>query len=198
MIGFLIGTVCLAGLFATLRAERYARLGMAYGGGCGGARACGGPAARWGWYQRDAYGDSPRGWHRRWREEQEDREPRSARDSLRRLFEELDTTPGQEKAILAAFKALEEAVTSAREGWSKTSNDLAQVFRKESFDETMLGEAVARLDGAQDTLRKEVVKVVGDIHAALDDKQRGKLADLMERGHVDFLWRMAGIRRGEV
>jgi Spy/CpxP family protein refolding chaperone len=150
------------------------------------------------------YGEGPWGGHRRGRHDGDDRgrngdprEGRSAREALRQLFEELDTTPGQEKAIVAAFKALEEAVNSAREGWKKTSGDVAQVFRKDSFDEVMLGEAVARLDGAQDSLRKEVVKVVGDIHSALDEKQRGKLADLMERGHADFLWHVAGLRRGE-
>ena len=125
MFGFILGTVCLVALVKVLRHGR----GFGYGGwhggygygggwqgrGCGGgwhSRGFGGPPwARGGWYRNDAFGHGDHHDH--------GEHDRGGWDGpgfggmrssfLNGLFRRLDTTPGQEKEIAAAFEELREA-----------------------------------------------------------------------------------------
>jgi Spy/CpxP family protein refolding chaperone len=102
------------------------------------------------------------------------------RHGLRHVLERLDTTPGQEKAILSAIDDLRERAESARDGLDETRASVASALREETLDE----HAFAGLfDGhlAQiDTLRDDVARTVSTIHEALTPKQRARLADLVE------------------
>jgi Spy/CpxP family protein refolding chaperone len=160
MFGFLVGTACLVGLFSVLRRGRgFGHCGhVGYGGGYEGFRR--------GWGQRES------GWRGDFRRP----------FFLRSIFERLDTTPGQEKAILAAFDELKETARAAKGEMKGARAELAQAMRTESFDEVALGGATARLEGVVDTARKAGIAAFAKIHQALDDRQRQKLADIIESG----------------
>lgn len=163
MCGFLIGSACLIGLIVTLARGRG---GYGYGGGC----------SSWGGRARWAEGRGDGSWHAR----------RGQRWFLRGLFERLDTSPGQEKVILAAIEEVRQAGEAARGELRRTRSDVAQAVRSESFDETRLGEAFGRHDTELESMRKAVTGAMAKVHAALDDKQREVLAEMIESGRPFF------------
>jgi hypothetical protein len=175
MCGFLLGTACLIGLLVTLARGR---------GGCGGSWGRrgwggGGYAGRSSWDGGQGQGEQghhdhhQRGWAaNRW--------------FLRGLFERLDTTPGQEKVIISAIDEMRDAGESLRGEVRKTREDIAKATRSPSFDETVLGEAFARHDQSLESVRKAAVGAVAKIHAVLDERQREKLADIIESGPSFF------------
>lgn len=101
---------------------------------------------------------------------------------LRGLFERLDTTPGQEKVIAGAIADLRAQAADAKSGLVGARRDVAEALRQESFDETLLGGALSRMDDAVDTMRKSALDAFGKVHSALDERQRRILADLIETG----------------
>jgi hypothetical protein len=179
MCGFLLGTACLIGLIVTLRAGRggcggggWGRRG--WGGGWGGGWGYSGRSSSEGGPGEHAQHDHPRrGWSaNKW--------------FLRGLFERLDTTPGQEKVIVSAIDEMRDAGESLRGEVRKTREDIAKATRSPSFDETVLGEAFARHDQSLESVRKAAVGAVAKIHAVLDERQREKLADIIESGPSFF------------
>jgi hypothetical protein len=188
MLGFIFGTACLIGLVKTLRHGHgcgpagYRRAWG--GGGCGGARfsACGTYPGAWEagppWSHAHGPSHGPDRWSRR--------RGRGFRNFfLRGLFERLDTTPGQEKVIAAAVEELREVMRKHRGEIGKTRGDIARAMRGAAFDEAMLGELFARHDAAIEAMRKAVVGALARIHDALDEQQRARLADFLER-NPDF------------
>lgn len=165
MIGFLIGTVCLIGLLKVVRHGRgYGGChGGGYGrhGGYGGGQEGGRGWRRGGWGEGGSFGP---------------------RMFLRSIFERLDTTPGQEKVIIAAMEELKDTARSIKSEAREARTDFAKAMRGESFDEVALGGATARVEGAVDSLRKAGISAFAKVHEALDDRQRQKLADIMESG----------------
>lgn len=193
MFGFLIGTACLIGLVKVLRHGAcgspwgYRRMQWGYGGGYG-PGGCGpvgygghchggaGPADFGGFGPTNGgpFRTHPREGFRRGG-------PFFANMMLRRLFETLDTTPGQEKAIVAAFEELRSEARKHRVEVKKTREDLAKVMRGPSVDETVLGELFARHDEAITALRKALIGAMAKVHDALEPEQRNRLADFIER-----------------
>lgn len=102
------------------------------------------------------------------------------RRGLYRIFQRLETTPGQEKVILAALSDLKEHAKDARAEMRGTANDVAEAFRAEDFDE----EAFAGLFDAHltrlEALRNEFAKTVHKVHEVLAPEQRDRLADFLE------------------
>lgn len=193
MFGFLIGTVCLVGLVKVLRHGAcggpwggYRRMHWAYGGGCG-PSACGpsgyGYSGFGGGGPEDTGGFGPPngGPFRTHARSGYRRGPFFASMMMRRLFEMLDTTPGQEKAIVAAMEELRAEAAKHRVEVKKTREDLAKVMRGPSVDETVLGELFARHDEALTGLRKALVGAMAKVHDALEPEQRSRLADFIER-----------------
>jgi len=151
--------------FIKHRMRRYG-YGYGYGGGCGG-----GHHGHW-----DDHGPSFRGGGGgRWR-------GFGLRAVLRRLFERLDTTPGQEKVIVKAVDALRETMTHAKDELKGSRKDLADAFRNGLVDEASLADLFVRHDTVISETRRKAVESLGQIHEALDDKQRAELADLIENG----------------
>ena len=183
MLGFVIGTLCLIGLIKTLRWGRRGH-GYGYGGGCGGGgygRRWGGGGGGWGGY-RDHGGHH--GWGGRHDHEEQGWEGDWGGPTvlLRGLFRRLDTTPGQEKVIVAAIEEMRAAGREARGEIKASRADLAKALRSPGFDEVMMGEMFARHDTALETLRKAGVGAMAKVHDALDEKQRERLADMVEAG----------------
>lgn len=166
MLGFVIGTLCLIGLVKTLRWGRHRGYGRHGYGGCGGGW---GRGYHGGWGGRRDHGYDG-GWGG------------GPSAMLYGLFRRLDTTPGQEKVIMAAIDEVRAAAREARGEARATRQDVAGAMRAPTFDEVLFGEMFARHDGEVTNLRKALVGALAKVHDALDDKQRAQLADLIESG----------------
>jgi hypothetical protein len=112
------------------------------------------------------------------------------------IAERLEATPAQERVIRDAVDEFREAATKLKGEGRRTRDDVAAAFRKGHFDEVLFGELFARHDGALTDLRKAFVGMGARIHDALDDKQRARLAELIEAGPGAFRPRFRGGRGG--
>jgi uncharacterized membrane protein len=153
MFGFIIGTVCLIGLFKLLRFGR----GYGYAGRCGR-----------GFHHEYRGGGGPR-WMLRW------------------LFERLETSPGQEKAIVEALDQLRENRRVIQDEARQTRADAAQAVAGGLIDDHTLEETFARHDRLLAQLRVSFVEALKRVTETLDDRQRKAAAEMMERG----IWRGA-------
>lgn len=123
------------------------------------ARRC----AHGGWHHRGHYG-----WRRR---------------GLFMAFRHIDASPAQERAIIAEIDKLREKLWQARRAVKDSRGDLSAAIRNPVLDDAALGEVLGRVDGATAEVRAAVLEALRNIHALLDDGQRAKLADILERGH---------------
>ena len=160
MFGLFFGIVCLVLLFHTLRRAGY------YGGYGYGLL---GPHSGYGHYRR--HGHPPWAWGRFRRARR--------RFALRWLFEELETTPGQEKAILSSLDNLRDQLENGRGELDAARNELAQAIGGDVLDEPALNAALARVEGFSSKMRSEIVRGVTEIHGALDGRQRRQIAELI-------------------
>lgn len=99
---------------------------------------------------------------------------------LYRLFEDLDTSPGQEKAIRSAVDELRHSLGELRPRFLEARQSVATALSNDTFDAAGLEQAfeapladVARSRGAW-------VIAFGKIHEALDADQRRRLARFVE------------------
>lgn len=175
MFGFLLGGASLAGLLYMLRSHHHCG-GYAYAGhGCGGTRDCPGGYGRghghcghsWGHH----HGPPPwaRGGFRARR-----------RFILRRVFEKLDTTPGQEKAIGRAVDRIVEAGRAFRGEIHDSLGDLPEALRADELDTAALDALFAQHDAALAAFRSTATDALKEIHDALDEHQRAQVADFIE------------------
>lgn len=176
MFGFIIGLTCLVGLVKVVR-----------GGGRCGHRAWGGESAFGGHRWRRGRWGGPYRSH----ENEVDEEPSSWRERrrwrrypyfLRMLFEQLETTPDQEKKIRQAVEEVVDSASVAQGEVRRSRADIAAALRSDGFDEALMGELFSRHDDVIQTARKSFVGLVAKVHEALDDDQRKRLARLIERG----------------
>jgi hypothetical protein len=158
MLGFLFGTVCLIGLVKVLRHGR-----------------------GWHGYDHRAYGPGYGMRHgpaagsgrRRW--------------LLRSLFERLETTPGQEKAIMAALDELRENRKVVRGEMEQTRGELGRAVASGLVGDSTLEETFARHDRLLAQLRVSFVEALRKVTEALDERQRKQIAVLLEGGFS--VWR---------
>lgn len=153
MFGLLLGTACLVGLIWVIRGGRHARHG-----GCD--------------HERDrGMGFQERG-----------RRPFGRSALLRWVFERLDTTPGQERVIRSAVDDFADRAHQAKRQVQSTRSDFARAFQADLFDAEAMGEAFAKHDDALGDLRKAAVEALAKCHEVLDERQRARLAELLEAG----------------
>ena len=106
---------------------------------------------------------------------------------LYRLFEELDTSPGQEMAIRSALDELRQTLGALRPRLKETRHDVAAAFSSEALD---VGAVERALDAPlQDVSqsRGALVSAIAKVHEALDAEQRRRLArfvDSLPFGHA--------------
>lgn len=120
--------------------------------------------ARWGRYGQRGYGGGPRRW------------------MMRRLFQHLDTTPGQEKVIAQATENAERVMYQAREQFFRARSTYANAVRGETFDSTAVNEAFEAQQASVDEVKKAVREGMQAMHEALSPEQRKALGDLIEYG----------------
>jgi hypothetical protein len=157
MFGFFIGIACLIGLFATLR--HHYGFGYGYGG--------------WHHHGRHSlgYGHPPWGWRHG---------PR--RFAMRKLFEHLDTTPGQEKVIVKSVETFTEHMINGREELRDVRKQVAQALGGDELDEQVLTQALERVEGMIGKAKADLKSALQEIHASLDGPQRQRLAEMIAEG----------------
>jgi len=99
-----------------------------------------------------------------------------------RVFERLDTTPAQEKAILGVIESLRERAKNLASDARETRKDVASALRNDAFDEQAFAALFDGHLGAAGTLRDEFAKAAALIHETLTDTQRRRLAEIVEGG----------------
>lgn len=101
---------------------------------------------------------------------------------LRRLFQRLDTTPGQEKVIAEAVNDAQRVMWQAREQMFRARSEYAKAMRGEAFDNEAVNAAFEQQQASVDEVKKTLKEKLQAIHEALDPRQRAILADLIEFG----------------
>lgn len=107
---------------------------------------------------------------------------RFGRSVMYRIFERLDTTPGQEKVIRAEIESLIEQARTSKGAFMDSRADLAQALRADVFDNEAANAGVGHQDRALKEMRAAFLSSMARIHEALDPRQREILADLLESG----------------
>jgi hypothetical protein len=187
MIGCVLGTLGIIGLARWMHARRHGCWAGGYGGG-----GCGGGG--WGRHHRHGFGrfhhrgwDGPGGYGGEHEVDEDDVGPGGGfggrgRTFLRAALDPLEMTPAQERAVFAALDELREAGGKLRGELRASRKDIAAAFRRPTYDGVAMGELYARHDTAIEALRKAFVGTSAKVHDALEERQRARLADLIESG----------------
>jgi len=155
--------ICLAlgfgalGFLAARAAHR-----RCHGGGCGSS----GHYGHWGrhaWHGHDRHHG-----RRRW--------------MMNAFLSRIDATPAQERAIVHEVDKFEERVRAAKASAREVRGDLGAVLRGSAVDDAALGAVLGRIDGAAAEARAACIDALRNLHAVLDERQRGQVADLLESG----------------
>lgn len=101
---------------------------------------------------------------------------------LRGVFEKLDTSPGQEKAIREAMSELRDRAKQVKSDLKNTRGQWVEAIRAPVFDETTVGSLVAATEDSIAEMRKAALAAFAKVHGVLDAEQRNKLADMLDRG----------------
>jgi uncharacterized membrane protein len=176
MIGFLVGAAAVAGFLIIRRHHRHhyamAGCGDSWHGGWHGAAGHGrdwpGPGHRHG---------HPQGWRRGW----------GRRGVEYWLLGELDCSPAQEKLIREELRSLVELVRGMRDERVETREDMARAIAGRELDRAALMEMFTRHDKRLVELRAAITASLERVHAALDERQRARLAELV-RGGLGGRW----------
>jgi hypothetical protein len=107
------------------------------------------------------------------------------------LFSRIDASPAQERAIIAEIEKLQDRMRATKAGVHEARGDLAAALRGPVLDDAALGAVLGRVDTATGAARSAVVDALRGVHGVLDDRQRGQLADLLDRGGGGW-WRGFG------
>lgn len=164
MFGFFFGAACLVGLAMVLRRRRYR--------GCGAWGHHHGWGGGGGWHRHDHHGDDRSHGRGGWGG------GRFSWDGF--LASRLEATPDQQKVIRDELESFWEKTRELRRELRLTRDDIAKAMRGEAFDEEVMGESFSRQDDRIRDIRAALVGALAKIHDVLDDRQRRRLADLME------------------
>jgi hypothetical protein len=99
-----------------------------------------------------------------------------------RVLDRLDTTPGQEKLIRTAIQDLKQEAWTLRSEVSGTRSELSAALRGPEVDKALIDRVFAKHDEVIEKLRASVLRATDQVHGTLDERQRAKLADLIESG----------------
>ena len=177
MVGFILGAVFVVGVAKMLRRRAWYR---SYGcAGYGGY-----PGHRFGrgfGHGPDFDGTGPGPGFSSFRR-------RGSRWPLRALFERLETTPGQERAIVAALDELRENRQGLRDELRQARADIARALEGGLIEDSTLEEAFARQDRLLARLRVSFTEALKKVAEALDEGQRKQLASWIEGGFFRGGW----------
>jgi hypothetical protein len=118
----------------------------------------------------------PRWHHRHWAR------ARMHQGLLYSVLDRLDTTPGQEKAIVEALRELRGSLWDLRPSVKEARADLSRSLSGAAFDEARFSAAEGRIQGETQKAGGAFRLALQKIHATLDDRQRQRLGSLIESG----------------
>ena len=104
------------------------------------------------------------------------------RGMLWSVLSRLDTTPGQEKAIVQALDELRSTVVGLRSSVRGARSKLARSVTAATFDETAWTEAEREIESSGREASKAAQAAMRKIHATLDDRQRERLGGMIDAG----------------
>ena len=111
-----------------------------------------------------------------------------ARWALRSVFERLETSPSQERVILAALDEVRENRKVLRDELRQTRSDLARAIEGGLIEDATLEEAYARHDRLLAQLRVGFTEALKKVVEVLDEAQRKELASWLEGGFFRRGW----------
>jgi uncharacterized membrane protein len=97
-------------------------------------------------------------------------------------FERLNTSPGQEKAIRSALQDLREGLSALRPSVQSLRQDIASVFKEESFTAAQAENILHSRDPELSQARAAIALAISRIHEALDPDQRERVARWTSEG----------------
>lgn len=124
-------------------------------------------------------------WHAHWHHSRSEQ----PRWMLHAALARIDASPAQERAIIAEAEKLHERLHAARRTMKEGRGDLGAAVRGPVLDDAALGAVLGRLDGVIAESRAAVIEALRNIHGVLDDGQRARLADMLDRGGSGGFWR---------
>lgn len=98
------------------------------------------------------------------------------------VFNRLDCSPAQERAIVAEVDQLKNKLRDTKWGMRDARGDLAAALRGPTLDDAALGGVLGRVDAATGAARTAVLEAMRNVHAVLDDRQREQLAEMLDGG----------------
>ena len=104
------------------------------------------------------------------------------RSFLYSAFERLDTTPGQEKAIVAALDDFRDSARAIKNRVKDSRGEIAEALRQDQFEPERVERLVARHGEELNQLASVGAKTLARIHEALDPEQRKRVARWLESG----------------
>jgi Spy/CpxP family protein refolding chaperone len=171
MPGWVLGAVVVVAAVAFLKRRRYLReayYGAPWGGGFAGRSA---------W-------ESPHPFRRHGRHGGGLR-----RGMLRGLFLRLDTSPGQEKAIVGALSEARERLSELKHELGGSRRDVAALIASDVLDPAALEELLARQRGVLEQLSQQLARGITTVHEVLDTEQRRELGALLADGSIRHAFR---------
>jgi hypothetical protein len=123
-------------------------------------------------------------YHPRWGGYGRQRMGGRVRNPLHLLFARLDTTPGQEKAIVRALETLRERMAETRKELDAVSRELAVLIGGAVLDESGLDTVKARADALFGRFSADFRNLLALVHDALDEGQRRRFAELINDGSL--------------
>ncbi len=168
MFGFMFGTMCALGLFAT----RPGRWHHHHHGGCGAHGRHGGHWQGHGHWGRQGGPGAPTRGRRRGA-------GAPAVVIAEMLKRRLDVDEEQGMVVDHAVSDVKESWKELHETMQDARRDAADTLRGETVDEAALEAIFARTDEELARTRRHLVSAVKQIHAVLDEEQRGQLAELL-------------------
>lgn len=175
MFGFVVGTLCLVGLVGMIGHGRHAH-GYAHGYG---RRGFGRRFGRWhGHHGRGGWGggEGQRGFGG----------PGFARVAAEVVKRRLRIDEDQEGIVDHAVADLRAAVSEFSEALKASRADIAAAFRGETVDDAALAAVFTHHDEELARTRRTVVSALKQIHAVLDEEQRGTASEWL--GSADPRW----------
>jgi hypothetical protein len=96
------------------------------------------------------------------------------------VLNRIDASPEQARVIRTEVESFYDKARELKRELRLSRDDIARAVRNESFDAETMGDSFARQDERLRELRQELVGTLARVHAVLDERQRRRLADLLE------------------
>ena len=100
---------------------------------------------------------------------------------MNRLFDDLDTSPAQEREVNAAAEDLQAAAQTFGSDLKSSLRQISDVLRSDDFDHEAVAEAWVTQDRALEEFRVSALNSLQSLHASLEPDQRARLARALER-----------------